>query len=444
MTGLTTAPQTSEALPGKGLIIAFDAFVEGALQTARGRLADQPAVTPSHPLLNGVPYSVFRREIDIDTRREIGAFFSSGDMAAALAKMISGRIKDDGLVLDPTCGIGDLLLARAADLPVADTLESTVAAWGKQLAGFDTRSDLIRLCKARLCLMARARGGFTDEIDPLAAFPLIIESDMMAQESDSLLARADAILFNPPFGKTTWARKLGWAAGEINAAAIFLDRLTAAIRPETPIAAVLPEVLRCGSRYERFRTTLTARGYDGSFKVEGRFDAWTDVDVFTTLLIRTNSPAALWRTDIADSGCTVDDFYEVRVGSVVPHRDPVTGPSRAYICAKTTPAWDADFKPETRRPYAGRVFAPPFVAIRRTSSPSDRFRAVATVVTGKDPVAVENHLLVALPRDGTLKACKALMRALRAERTNARLNDLMRCRHLTTGAIKTLPWIDAV
>lgn len=440
MTGLRTAPQTSEALPDKGMVIAFDAFVEDAVQTARGHLASTPDITPAHPLLNGVPYSVFRREIDIDTRREIGAFFSGGDMAAALAKLISDQIGDDGLVLDPTCGIGDLLLARAADLALGDTLQSTVAAWGERLAGFDTRADLIRLCKARLCLLARARGGFTEQIDPLVAFPLISKGDMMAAESDALLARADAILFNPPFGKTTWARKLDWAAGEINAAAIFLDHLTTAIRPDTPIAAVLPEVLRCGSRYERFRAMLITRGYAGSFKIEGRFDAWTDVDVFTTLLLRSGDQATLWRTEPDDRGATVDDHYEIRVGTVVPHRDPKAGPSRAYICAKTTPAWDISFKPETRRPYAGRVFAPPFVAIRRTSSPSDKFRAVATVVTGSDPVAVENHLLVALPRDGTLSACTALMRALRSEQTNARLNDLMRCRHLTTGAIKSLAW----
>ncbi|WP_303718799.1 hypothetical protein [Brevundimonas naejangsanensis] len=437
----TTDSQHTEPTSGKRAIIAFDAFVDGAVQAARGRVPETPAVTPSHPLLNGVPYSVFRREVDIDTRREIGAFFSGGEMAAALVRLLSGRIADDGLVLDPTCGIGDLLLARAAELPIKDTLEATVAAWGERLAGFDTRSDLVRLCKARLCLLARARGGFTDEIDPLLAFPLIEEGDMMAASSDALLARAGAILFNPPFGKTTWPQKLNWAAGEINAAAIFLDRLTQAVGSETPIAAVLPEVLRCGSRYQRFRAALTARGYTGSFKVEGRFDAWTDVDVFTTLLVRTSAPKALWRSDFADSGPTIDDLYEVRVGTVVPHRDPKTGPSRPYICAKTTPAWSGAFKPEAQRPYAGRVFSPPFVAIRRTSSPSDKFRAVATVVTGTEPIAVENHLLVALPRDGTLRACKVLVKALRAERTNSRLNDLMRCRHLTTGAIKTLPWV---
>lgn len=420
--------------------MTFEDFVEGAVRTASMVGGDQPAVTPCHPLLNGVPYSIFRREVRLDTRREIGAFFSSNAMADALVTKLTGRIDGDALVLDPTCGIGDLLLARATTLPLGPTLADTLSAWGQRLAGFDTRDDLVSLCKARLCMLARARGGFADEIDPLRMFPQIVAHDMFAPESEAMLCRADAVLFNPPFGKTTWSTKLEWASGEINAAAIFLDRLTTVIQPTAPIAAVLPEVLRCGSRYDRFRAILTKRGYTGPFEVQGQFDTWTDVDVFTTLLTRSEKPAPLWRAKAKEAASTIEELYEVRVGSVVPHRDPIAGASRVYICAKTTPAWHPGFTPETRRLYAGKVFVPPFVAIRRTSSPSDKLRAVATVVTGDEPVAVENHLLVARPFDNSLTACRALVTLLRSPETNARLNDLMRCRHLTTGAIKTLPW----
>jgi hypothetical protein len=160
-----------------------------------------------------------------------------------------------------------------------------------------------------------------------------------------------------------------------------------------------------------------------------------------TLLTRSETPGLLWRAQASHLGITVEDIYEVRVGSVVPYRDPETGESRAYICAKTTPAWDMQFIPQARRAYAGKVFSPPFVAIRRTSSPSDKFRAVASVVIGNEPIAVENHLLVATPLDKSLKACRALLKVLRLPETNSQLNELMRCRHLTTGAIKTLPWI---
>lgn len=419
----------------------FEEFVAAAVQIASGANGEQPTVTTSHPLLNGVPYATFRREIDISTRREIGAFFSSDDVAGALASQLAGVLDTDALVLDPTCGIGDLLLARAAALLLGDDLTATLAAWSERLAGFDVRKDLVDLCKARLCMLARARGGFTDQTDPLDAFPHIVAQDMTAPESRDLLRRADAILFNPPFGKTTWPEKLDWASGEINAAAIFLNHLVAAIRPDVPIAAVLPEVLRCGSRYSRFRARLLKLGYSGSFQTHGRFDSWTDVDVFSTLLTRLESAGSLWTAASRDSRSTVDDFYEVRVGSVVPHRDSVSGPSRAYICAKTTPAWQTAFSPSNHLAYSGKVFIPPFVAIRRTSSPSDKFRAVATVVVGEEAVAVENHLLVATPRDNSVAACEALVAVLRTSETNDQLNELMRCRHLTTGAIKNLRWI---
>lgn len=421
--------------------MAFEDFVEHAVRAASNISDGQSVVTSSRSLLNGVPYSIFRREVSINTRREIGAFFSSDVMARELSTQLAGTIEDKDLVLDPTCGIGDLLLARAAALPLGRTMAATLSAWGDRLAGFDTREDLVRLCKARLCMLARARGGFSDEIDPLQVFPHVVMRDMFAPESQVLLTRADAILFNPPFGKTTWPEKLDWASGEINAAAIFLDRLTTAIRPTVPIAAVLPEVLRCGSRYERFRSLLSERGYFGTFSVRGRFDPWTDVDVFTTLLTRSVTHETVWRAASSDSGSLIEDLYDVRVGPVVPHRDPERGISRPYICAKTTPAWETAFTPGTRRLYSGRAFIPPFVAIRRTSRPGDKFRAVATVVTGGEPVAVENHLLIATPRDMSLASCEALMSVLREPRTSDRLNELMRCRHLTTGAIKNLPWI---
>lgn len=441
MTEFVLPSAMPDSAPDATAEVRFNEFVVSAVCIASGVSENDAPVTISHPLLNGVPYATFRREVDIDTRRELGAFFCGDAMATSLSNLLTDNLDLDALVLDPTCGIGDLLLARAANLPLAATLEATLVAWGERLAGFDVRPDLIDLCKVRLCMLARARGGFSDRVDPRKAFPQIVVQDMTAPGSRKLLEKADAILFNPPFGKTTWHEKLDWASGEINAAAIFLDHLVSAVRPEIPIAAVLPEVLRCGSRYNRFRMHLSALGFEGSFEVQGRFDSWTDVDVFLTLLRRRDVPGALWVAETSQTGRTVDDLFEVRVGPVVPHRDPLTGPSRVYICAKTTPAWETAFTPSIRLEYKGRTFNPPFVAIRRTSSPSDKYRAVGTVIVGHEAVAVENHLLVAMPRDGSVAVCEALLGVLRMAGTNDQLNELMRCRHLTTGAIKALRWI---
>ena len=91
------------------------------------------------------------------------------------------------------------------------------------------------------------------------------------------------------------------------------------------------------------------------------------------------------------------------------------------------------------RSFTGRVLKPPFVVIRRTSSPSDKYRASGTIVLGKKPVAVENHMIVIKPKSSTLKDCKKLLKTLKLSETNNFLNDRMRCRHLTVGVIKKIP-----
>src|SRR3546814_1375254 len=98
------------------------------------------------------------------------------------------------------------------------------------------------------------------------------------------IARADGILFNPPVGQTSEHSAKEWGSGRISAAALYLDDLVTLRTPGTPIAAILPEVLRCGTRYERFRARIQKAGLSGTFISHGTFDRWTDVDVFTTLL----------------------------------------------------------------------------------------------------------------------------------------------------------------
>jgi hypothetical protein len=436
-----SAPGSSDAGQPQRSPKPFSDFVDLAVKAAQTPDLQNP-VSEAHPLLNGVPYSAFRRDVILKARREMGAFFSSSKIAGALADKVEASAGLGAVVLDPTCGIGDLLLAFASRLPMMATLSETVAAWGAQLAGIDKEDHLVRLAKVRLCMLARARGGFVEDADPLQMFPLIRTGDMFGGGVADLLDAADAVLFNPPFGKTTWETPVDWASGQINAAAMFLDRLTCRLRKDVPIAAVLPEVLRCGSRYQHFRDLLARRGYRGGFEIYGRFDTWTDVDVFTTLLTRGEDATELWSEANEAIAGRVSDAFEIRVGAVVPHRDPKSGPDRAYICAKTTPAWDNNFVPFARRQFEGTAFSPPFVAIRRTSSPSDRYRAVATVIAGDEPIAVENHLLVAKPLDGRLATCEALATHLRSNDINARLNGIMRCRHLTTGVIKALPWAE--
>ena len=67
-------------------------------------------------------------------------------------------------------------------------------------------------------------------------------------------------------------------------------------------------------------------------------------------------------------------------------------------------------------------------------------RAIATIITGKEEVSVENHLIVLIPHDLSLESCKELMLRLRSKETDEWLNERIRCRHLTVSALNELPW----
>lgn len=415
----------------------FQALLQRAREEAMNGTSAHVPVS-QQTILNGVPYKTFRQSVALDDRRAAGTFFSGAELAHELAKLLHPRMSSGARVLDPTCGMGDLLLAYAALLPVAESLDETLTSWGEQLAGIDSRDELVAMAKARLVALARSRGRFDGTINRIDdLFPHIVVGDMLNERLR--IAEADGFLFNPPFGGSTNHDTPSWGSGKLSSAALFLDALIDSSHPSAPIAAVLPEVLRCGSRYAAFRARLTEMGISGSFTSRGRFDAWTDVDVFTTFLRK--SPGCLWPVDTAVTQ-VVGDHFEVWVGTVVPHRHGNNGPWRRFICAKSVPAWSEGFKPESSRRFNGTVFQPPFVVVRRTSSPSDRKRAVGAVIVGDRPVAVENHLIVLMPREGGYKTCRALLTVLDSGQTTNFLNRSIRCRHLTTGSVKAIPWLN--
>lgn len=90
----------------------------------------------------------------------------------------------------------------------------------------------------------------------------------------------------------------------------------------------------------------------------------------------------------------------------------------------------------------GATHSPPFVTIRRTSKSGSRYRCVGTLVTGKGRIAVENHLIVALPRDGTVETCRKLLELLRSDMATQWMNRRICCRHLTVSSVEDLPWLE--
>ncbi|MEO0419079.1 MAG: hypothetical protein AAF249_09455 [Pseudomonadota bacterium] len=419
--------------------LTFQKFVYGAEKLVSEEFKLAGRSVEAEPLLNGAPYKAFRDCIDLLDRRASGTFFTGTIKARQLAEQLRTMVHPGAMVMDPTCGMGDLLLAYAEGLPIESSLHETLISWGKQLSGFDLNPDLVRLTKARLILQARLRGGFAGELiqsDP--CFQQIQVGDMMAAKD--ALSVPDGFMFNPPFGVVKEVSDCSWSAGSVNAAALFLAELIAQKRDSSPVSAILPEVLRCGSRYEVFREYLKDLNLSGTYLSLGRFDPWTDVDVFSTL-IQVSEKGRIWENNTKQKhNQFVGDRFNVHVGAVVPHRHGNKGKWHRYVCAKTTPRWATAFRPTSNRRFSGTVFQAPFVVIRRTSSPSDRNRAVGAVIVADKPVAVENHLIVLLPKDQKLETCQRLIEVLRTDDTNEFLNSSIRCRHLTTGVVTRLPW----
>ena len=144
-------------------------------------------------------------------------------------------------------------------------------------------------------------------------------------------------------------------------------------------------------------------------------------------------------SEFSENKFRIEDFFDIKVGPVVPFRLENKGNWYPFVNCSKTNWWDRNLNFSKIR-FNGKVFKPPFVVIRRTSSPSENYRAIAAIITGKENIAVENHLLVLMPKDNKIETCRELMVRLKDKRTNDWLNNRIRCRHLTVSSVSKLPW----
>lgn len=393
--------------------------------------------------LNGQASVELRRIAPVETRRKFGAFFTGTDLGAHLIGC-GTRFDATSIFYDPTCGMGDLLIAAARKLPLGKTLPDTLRQWGAQLTGTDLHREFIEGTRTRLVLLARQRHQ-TDE--PLrnsdaAFFPNIRVADGFKQKA--LFERATHLLLNPPFGQVAAPVNCNWAGGRITEAAAFVVAALERANPDTEMLAILPEVLRSGSFSEQWRKRVSQLGEIQLVQPYGIFDDSADVDVFLLRLTRrteTQNPAPhSWTTTSAEPTTTVADYFDVHVGRVVPHRDEESGPLHRYIHPRNIAVWVEITRISEKRRHEGLTYQPPFVAIRRTSRPGHPYRAAATVILGKKPVAVENHLIVCEPHDKSADTCRALMAQLQTQKVNEFLDQRIRCRHLTVSSVASIPF----
>jgi len=393
--------------------------------------------------LNGGAAAALRQLAKPASISRAGAYFTGERLAGfAVGPVTRRRGVLRRPVYDPTCGAGDLLLRWADDLPMCSDLCETVARWEPLITGQDIFPEFIRVARRRLVLKAIQRGARlgtarTPQVDRM--FGGLRPGDARASVRAT---RALTLAMNPPFTMVSAPKTCEWASGKVSLAAILFERCLIQAAQSTRVVAILPDVLRTGSRYNRWRDSVAKRLRVERVEPYGRFDRHADVDVFIIEGVVTDQKAAdvaWWSGGEVSEEHTLGEVAEVSVGAVVPHRHAELGPRAPFATSRSLPSWERVTRITTHRRFQGTKVEPPFVAVRRTSSPGDPQRGVGSIVTVDEPVAVENHLLVLKPRSGTIKSCEFILENLRNPRTREWLNDRIRCRHLTVSSLRELP-----
>ncbi len=396
-------------------------------------------------ILNGRTTLFLRERIPANIRKKAGIFFTDTLLSDRVALRLASTIAAGSIICEPACGAGNLLISCAKYLPRGKNFSETIMIWSDKIIGYDLYPEFIHTAQLRLQLLAASYHEGKTILSPRTAkqvFRKIQKGDFFCNLLS--IKKADCVVVNPPFGYTMAPPECAWSSGKIQIAGLFFMELLSAAKQGQRIVAILPDVLRSGSRYDKWRKIIAANCKSIDIEIIGKFDEQTDVDVFVLDVIKSkSSDKTFFESSFMGQKTTniktISNFYEVHVGAVVPHRHQEDGSSYPYIHSRNAKGWNIIRHIDDKRRFTGRVFKPPFVVIRRTSSPSDKKRIMGAIVAGKNSVAVENHLIVVRPLDNSLSSCKKLSSILAESYAREWLNQRIRCRHLTTSAIKEMP-----
>jgi N-6 DNA Methylase len=403
--------------------------------------------------LDGGAPAALRRLATIEDRRNVGAFFTSSTLADLAWAPLLPTLDHDSVIVDPACGAGSLLI------PGLRALLRRTDPWraANQLRGRDLVGSFVEATRARLTLTIASSQPPAKQLYPHPLrFPELQPGDAL-KEMAPLLDGATHIVLNPPYTPIIAPEDCTWASGKINHAAVFTEVAVSHMPADSRMVAILPEVLRSGPRYAKWREIIRQTTDIDQVVPSGAFDAQTDVDVFRLYLTKHRTRRAVVPRQTvgvthlssergfhgrisSNTEQHVSTYFEISVGAVVPHRHPEIGPVNPFATARELPAWETISTLATERSFSGRCDTPPFVAIRRTSRPGQVPRALATIIAGTKPVAVDNHLIVARPLDGSLARCQQLLDLLQQPRTTEWLDERYRCHHLPVEAIRLIPW----
>ncbi|HCF6874125.1 TPA: N-6 DNA methylase [Pseudomonas aeruginosa] len=376
-------------------------------------------------------------------RKQQGVFFTPTELSKLSVEKFGYSI-EDGAILDPACGTGNLLLALAESFDASLSLEATLTEWNSKLYGIDINHNFVEVARKKLIKLALDKGAIpSGEKSPTEILALLsnIRVGDFLKEHKEFKGVVGSVIMNPPFCHIDASDDIEWTSGRFNAAALFVFHAVAILSDGGRFLGILPDVLRSGTRYSQWRTQLFGVS-DCTIETFGNFQRGVQVDVFILQGVKTHAPGEVAIGCLVEPSIAAEilmDRFEVSVGPVVPHRDRAEGIEAPFAHAKILPVWKTvDSLPE-RICHSGRKFLPPFVAVRRTSSPKDRYRAAGTIVNCTEPVAVENHIIVLSPKDRTLRSCQSLLEFLKSDFVNDHINSEIRCRHLTVGVMKGIP-----
>lgn len=217
--------------------------------------------SPAEHLYDAGPFEIgeaYVRALDPSTRLREGRHYTPELLAEALWREIEAAGASEGLIVDPACGAGALLLPplRRFIQPVDDPA-TALAAVPSRFAGTDLDPVGVWLGNALL----------NAELLPLWArlpeagrprLPQILRvADGLTPANDS----PQVLVMNPPYGRVRLphAARLRWQEslyGHANRYALFLHAAVERVGPGGLIAAVVPASFLGGAYYQRLRAFL--------------------------------------------------------------------------------------------------------------------------------------------------------------------------------------------
>jgi hypothetical protein len=378
--------------------------------------------------VDGLAAAELRRLVSLACRRKDGIFFTESSLAKKVLNALQPAYNPAAKIYDPACGAGNLLIAYM-DYALENGSVNNISFYGT-----DIHQEFITAAELRLTLNGSIH-------DAATTHTFVTQSSL---DDNAFYREATDIFINPPFNQAVPSCKISWARGKVNMAAVFMDKVIQYVNTGVRICAILPDVLRSGSRYGKWRKFVNQFCTIEKMALLGQFDSHADVDVFAIRLAKRQEPvefklASDHFREMATPDKKIEDLFDVCVGPVVDNRDKHEGRKRGYIISKGLEGWSMCKKPLKTRQYKGRSFNGPFVVVKRTSRMGDTHRAIATIINTPSPVYVDNHLIVLKPKSGLISDCTMLLKTLQTSRTDEWLDNAIRCRHLTVRVVAKIP-----